>query len=152
MDQKKIPPASLGRLESIAKLMDSQFRIPGSNIRFGLDGIIGLIPGAGDFATLIVSTFLMSAMAKNGASGYVLARMAVNVVIDAIIGAIPFLGDLFDFGFKANTRNIKLMKEHYQEGRHRGSAAKVLVPLLILVFVIVAAIIYGTIKLFEWIF
>ena len=150
---KQIPQgANFRHLDWLAKLMDAQFRVPGTNFRFGLDGIIELIPGAGDLSTFAVSAYLMTLMAKNGASGYVLARMGMNVMIDALIGSIPIIGDLFDIAFKANMRNVRLMKEHYVEGRHRGSAWKVLLPVLIVVLLFVVAIIYGTYKLLVWIF
>ena len=133
---------ALKNINRLAKLMDSQFTLPGTNFRFGLDGILGLIPGAGDLSTLAVSAYMISVMAKNGASGNVIAKMVVNVLIDTLLGAIPFIGDLFDFVFKANNKNMKLMREHYQDGRHRGGAWKVVVPILILLIVIVGAIIY----------
>ena len=146
----KLENTSLRRLEWLARLMDSQFKIPGTNIRFGLDALVGLIPGVGDFSTFIVSAMMLSTLAKNGASGYVLARMILNVVIDALIGAIPILGDIFDVGFRANERNMKLMREHYVEGRHKGSAAKVIVPVIILLAVIVAGIVWLSYKLIAW--
>ena len=132
--------------------MDAQFRIPGTNFRFGLDGLIGLIPGAGDLSTFAVSGYMLWVMANNGASGFVLARMVVNVLIDALIGSIPFIGDLFDIAFKANLRNMRLMQEHYQEGRHRGSAWKMIVPVLVILFLIIAGIILLTYKLLASIF
>jgi len=104
--------SSAKNLEWLAKLMDSQFRFPGTNVRFGLDALLGLIPGVGDFASFIISGMMLSVLAKNGASGYVLARMTLNILLDALIGSIPVLGDLFDVGFKANQRNLKLMREH----------------------------------------
>ena len=118
-------------------------------MRFGLDAIIGLIPGAGDFAGLLVSGYMVSVMAKNGASGFVLARICLNVLIDALLGSIPFLGDIFDFAFKANDRNMRLMHEHYKEGRHQGGAWKVIVPILLLLTAFVAGIVWLTYKLFE---
>ncbi len=124
------------RIAWLAKLMDKQFSIPGTNFRFGLDGLIGLIPGAGDISTFAVSCYLLTLMAKNGASGYVMARMVLNVAIDTIIGAIPFFGDLFDFAFKANSKNLRLMQEHFVEGRHRGGAWKVIVPVIIVLLLI----------------
>ena len=142
----------LREIGMLAKLMDSQFRIPGTNMRFGLDGIIGLIPGAGDLSTFAVSGYMLWIMARNGASSYVLARMTMNILIDALIGSIPFVGDVFDFAFKANTRNMRLMQQHYQEGRHKGSAWKVIVPVLIVLFLIIIAIIYGMYKLIASLF
>lgn len=150
---KQIPqPRDFNQLDWISKLMDAQFSIPGTKFRFGLDGIIGLIPGAGDISTFAVSAYLLTIMARNGASGYVMARMALNVVIDALFGMVPILGDLFDIAFKANMRNLKLMKEHYVEGRHRGGAWKIVAPLLLLLFVIVGGIIWGSYKLLAWLF
>jgi hypothetical protein len=150
---KRIPQQTdFKQLDWIAKLMDAQFSIPGTNFRFGLDGIIGLIPGAGDISTFAVSAYLLTIMARNGASGYVLARMVLNVAIDALFGMIPILGDLFDIAFKANMRNLKLMKEHYVEGRHRGGAWKIIVPVLLILFLFVAAIIWGTYELLAWLF
>jgi hypothetical protein len=139
-------------MDFLARLMDSQFRVPGTNFRFGLDAVIGLIPGAGDLSTFAISSYMLVVMAKNGASGYVLARMVVNVLIDAIFGMIPVIGDLFDIGFKANMRNMRLMHEYYQEGRHRGSAWRVIVPVLIILFFLVAGIIWLGYKLLVYLY
>src|SRR6187200_2266810 len=92
-------PQGLRKLGRLAKLLDAQFRIPGTDIRFGLDGLIGLIPGAGDLSTFAVSGYMLWVMANNGASGFVLARMTLNILIDALIGSIPILGDIFDIAF-----------------------------------------------------
>jgi hypothetical protein len=143
---------ALHHVQKLAKLMDAQFRFPGTDFRFGLDGILGLIPGAGDLSTFGVSGYMIWIMAKNGASGAVLARMMVNVILDAIIGSVPLIGDLFDFAFKANTRNVRLMEQYYAEGRHRGSAWKVVVPILIVLLLIIGAIIYGMYSLIARLF
>jgi len=153
--QKTTPAApnrELRHMESLARLMDSRFRIPGTDIRFGLDALIGLIPGAGDLSTFAISGYMLMIMAKNGASGYVLARMTLNVLLDALVGAIPLIGDLFDIAFKANTRNMRLMQQYYQQGRHRGGAWKVIVPVLIVLLAVIVAIIYGVYRLLAWIF
>ena len=86
-------------------------------------------------------------MARNGVSGYVLARMVLNILIDTIIGSIPLIGDLFDVAFKANLKNMRLLKEHYTEGRHQGSALKVVIPVLVIVLIIIIALIYLCYKL-----
>ncbi|MBA3285802.1 MAG: DUF4112 domain-containing protein [Nitrosopumilus sp.] len=132
--------------------MDSQFKIPGTTIRFGLDSLIGLVPGAGDLGTFLVSGYMLTILSKNGASGFVLARMAVNIMIDSIFGAIPVLGDIFDVFFKANQRNMQLMREHYVEGRHRGGAWKVVVPLLLVVLLFIAGLIWLSYKFLAWIY
>ena len=143
---------SIARLRGLAKLMDAQFRIPGTNFRFGLDGLLGLIPGAGDLSTFAVSGYMVMILAQNGASGFVLARMVLNILIDAVFGSIPLLGDIFDVYFKANIRNIKLMEEHYVEGRHRGGAWKVVVPVLLFVLLIIGLIIWGVWSLIAAVF
>jgi hypothetical protein len=143
---------ALRDMEFLARLMDSRFRIPGTDIRFGLDALIGLIPGAGDLSTFAVSGYMLLIMARNGASGYVLARMTFNILVDVIIGSIPLLGDLFDFVFKANMRNMRLMQQHYREGRHRGSAWKVIIPILIILFIIIVGLVWGIYRLIAWIF
>ena len=145
-------PAELEHVYFLSRWMDDRFRIPGTNIRFGLDGLIGLIPGVGDFSTFIVSGYLVLLMARNGASGYVLARMIFNIVLDAALGAIPFVGDLFDFAFKANVANVKLMQRYYQQGRYRGSAWKLIIPVLMVLGLVLAGIIWGLYHLFRAIF
>src|SRR5689334_10637016 len=111
-------------LNTLASLMDNRFRIPGTNIRFGFDALIGLVPGIGDLVSFAVSAYIISEASKNGASGYVRSRMILNVAIDTIVGAIPFMGDIFDVGFKANQKNMRLLQQHFNEGKHKGSAKK----------------------------
>ena len=132
--------------------MDAQFRIPGTNIRFGLDGIIGLIPGVGDFSSFLISAYLVSMAVNKGASGFVVARMLFNISVDALVGAVPILGDIFDVAFKANQRNMKLLKEHYTEGRHKGSAAKVIIPVVIVLLALLAGVLWLCYKVITWIF
>ncbi len=116
------PYEDLKWLDTVSDLLDTRYRIPGTNIRFGADFLLGLIPGAGDALTFGISGLLVLVMARKGASGMVLFKMIGNIVLDVIVGAIPILGDLFDLGYKANRRNLHLMEEHYKEGRHQGSA------------------------------
>lgn len=144
--------ADLRRLSWLSKLLDSQFRVPGTNFRFGLDPLVGLIPGVGDFTTFLVSSLMLATLARNGASGHVLARMILNVVLDTLVGAIPVVGDLFDFGFKSNQRNLRLLEEHYTEGRHRGGAWKVIVPVLLLLLVCIVGIVWLVYKIGSWLF
>ncbi len=152
MEKESTPNASMKHIAMLTKLMDKQFKIPGTDFRFGLDGLIGLIPGAGDVATFCVSCYLLVLMAKNGASGHVMARMVFNVAIDAILGSIPLIGDLFDFAFKANSRNLRLLQEHYVEGRHRGSAWKVIIPVMLVLLLIMAGAIWLVAKAISALF
>jgi hypothetical protein len=152
MNRNYPTPKGLKNIDYLAKLMDAQFRVPGTNFRFGLDALIGLIPGGGDLSTFAVSGYMLWIMAQNGASGYILARMVLNVLLDTIIGSIPILGDLFDMVYKSNMRNMRLMQEHYREGRHRGSAWKVIVPVLVVLFLIIVGVMYLTYKLLASLF
>ena len=133
MSQPKAFPA----IERLADFLDTRYRIPGTNIRFGADFIIGLVPYAGDVVTFGISSVLVLAMARQGVSGIVLAKMIGNILLDASVGTIPILGDLFDLGYKANRRNLKLLQEHYEEGKHKGSAWWVLVLVLLILLVLI---------------
>ena len=103
----------------VARLMDDQFTIPGTNLRFGLDPLLGLLPGWGDSASALVSSLLILQSARAGVPKVVLARMVLNILINAAVGALPGLGDAFSFWFKSNARNQLL----YQ--RHAGTARRV---------------------------
>ena len=103
---------SLARLEALAKLMDGAFVIPGTNIRMGLDGIIGLVPIAGDLVSGLISSYLIWEARQLGASRWVIGRMMANTLIDTTIGAIPVLGDAFDVVFRTNLRNMALLRKH----------------------------------------
>lgn len=100
----------LARLDRLAHLLDARFRLPGTGIRFGLDGLLGLIPGVGDVATTAPSAWMIVRGWQLGARRRVLVRMAGNTAIDFVVGSIPLVGDLFDVGFKANLRNAALLR------------------------------------------
>lgn len=104
----------LERLRTLARLLDSAIQIPGTRIRFGFDALIGMVPGLGDFIGAILSSFLIFQAARLGVPKSTLVRMMGNVGIDTIVGEVPLLGDLFDFGWKSNTRNLALLEEHLQ--------------------------------------
>jgi Domain of unknown function (DUF4112) len=103
---------SLARLEALAKLMDSSFNVPGTNIRMGLDGIIGLVPIAGDLISGMISSYVIWEARRLGASRWVIGRMMTNTLIDTVFGAVPILGDAFDVLFRTNIRNLALLKKH----------------------------------------
>src|ERR1043166_2407319 len=111
-----LPPEDRQRRQSVeplfrwlALLMDNVLRIPGTNLRFGLDPIIGLIPGLGDTASAIVSALALVQAARSGLPKILLARMATNIVVNELIGIIPGIGDAFSFWFKSNARNYDLL-------------------------------------------
>src|SRR5688572_23812153 len=114
--QRTVRPTVLAKrdaalwLEKLAWLMDSSIPL-GSRWSIGLDGLLGLIPGIGDLAGSFLSTFIVIAAAQAGLPRTAVARMIVNVAVDTVLGAIPFLGDIFDFTFKANAKNIKIFRE-----------------------------------------
>lgn len=137
-------------VERVSHLMDEQFQIPGTNLRFGLDPIINFIPMAGGLGGLAVSTVLLITMAKHGVSRKVLLLMTLNIILDSTIGAIPLIGNIFDFAYKSNSRNIKLLKEHYDEGKHQGSGKGIIlwiILILILSFLMIAYLIW---LVFSW--
>jgi hypothetical protein len=144
-DKSKFP-----LLSRVAYLMDEQFRFPGTKFRFGLDPILNLIPIAGDMAGLLISAGLLLAMARKGASNKLVVLMSLNILLDATIGAIPIIGQLFDFFFKANSRNMKLMKEHYLEGKHQGSGKNVIITVGIILIVVMGLFCYGVYHLAVW--
>ena len=142
MEDKHQGRPELKWLDTTTKLLDNQFRIPGTDIRFGFDFIIGLVPGVGDVVSLGISGMLVSVMARKGASGMVIVKMLWNILLDGVIGAIPILGDIFDLSYRANRRNLTLLKEHYEEGEHQGSATFVVIVVLLFVIGIIIAAIY----------
>jgi len=144
-DKSKFP-----LLSRVSYLMDEQFRFPGTKFRFGLDPILNLIPIAGDMAGLLISAGLLLAMARKGASNKLVVLMSLNILLDATIGAIPIIGQLFDFFFKANSRNMKLMKEHYLEGKYQGSGKNVIITVGIILIVVMGLFCYGVYHLAVW--
>lgn len=119
-------------VERVSRLLDSQFRVPGTNWRFGLDPLMGLIPVVGGLPSLAISGLLIMTMLRHGASGQLVVRMVLNVVFDTVVGAIPVLGNVFDFAFKANDRNVRLLRAHYAEGKHQGSGKGLLLLIVLL--------------------
>lgn len=104
-------------LDLLSRVLDSWFRIPGTTIRFGLDGIVGLIPGVGDIIAGIASCIIIVAAWVRGVPYVTIARMLVNLAIDVIVGAVPLLGDMFDIAWKANRRNYSLLAGHLKHPR-----------------------------------
>ncbi|SEK69244.1 protein of unknown function [Roseovarius nanhaiticus] len=100
----------LERIDTVARLMDAQFRLPLVGTRIGLDGLIGLVPGIGDVAVMLPPLWMIQRGWQHGARRRTLVRMTMNSGIDLVIGAIPLVGDLFDIGYKANLRNATLLR------------------------------------------
>ena len=103
-------------VDRLASWLDARFVIPGTSVRFGLDSLIGLIPGIGDSATAAVGCYIIARAADLGAPKRLLARMGWNLLVDLLIGTIPIAGDIFDLTWKANLRNAALLKAHLERG------------------------------------
>lgn len=143
-------PPQLETLNSLTKILDNRFTIPGTNIKFGLDFLIGLVPYAGDIISFLMSSGLVLVMVRHGASGMLVTKMLGNIFLDTTVGSIPILGDIFDLGYKANRRNYHLLEEHYEEGKHSGSIWPVLIGVLIAIiamFVLLIWIIWQVVEL-----
>ena len=133
---------SLERVRAMSRVLDTAIRIPGTNMRFGLDAIVGLVPGVGDLVGAGMSGFIILTAARLGAPPAVLVRMVANVGIDALVGVVPIAGDLFDAAWRANTRNAALLERHLEApvATKRASRGVVAALLLILVLLVVGAI------------
>lgn len=107
----------IARLEALAKLLDVAFIMPGTNIRYGIDGLIGLIPVVGDLITTAISLWIVREARALGAPWHVTARMLGNVALDGVVGLVPVAGDAFDVVFKANVRNIRLLRRWLDKQR-----------------------------------
>jgi hypothetical protein len=108
---------SIERLRQLAYLLDDRFRVPGTKYRIGLDGLIGLVPGLGDAATTLLSLYIVLEARRLGVPVTKLGRMGLNVGLDAVLGAVPLVGDLFDVAWKANRRNLALLLDHVDPDR-----------------------------------
>ena len=154
MPESKLDPTrarvSRARMEKLAWLLDGFVRVPGTNFRFGLDSIIGLVPGVGDVVGLLLGATILYESVRAGAPRALLVRMLGNAATDALGGLVPVVGDLFDFAFKSNQRNARLLLEHLDrlearpvvEAQRRGSA--------LLALLLVAAFLAVTCGLLWW--
>ena len=134
---------TLKRLRQLSHLLDKALTVPGTPISIGLDPILGLIPVGGDFLGVMLSSYIILEAARLGAPTATLSRMVLNMIIDGLVGAIPILGDLFDFTWRANTYNIKLLEDYLKFPRQNKSVDKwfmfaVSVGLLLVAIVLIA--------------
>jgi hypothetical protein len=106
---------AVARLDALATLMDAAFIIPGTNFRMGLDGVIGLLPIAGDLISSMVSSYIVWEARQLGVPRWMLARMMLNVAIDTAVGSVPIVGDVFDVMFRANLKNMALLKRYLEQ-------------------------------------
>ena len=136
-------------VEALARWLDYAFRMPGG-FRFGFAGIIGLIPGIGDIFDAMISLYIVVRAIQLGVSRVAIARMLVNVGIEALAGSVPFIGDLFDIAFKANRRNYRLLKSHMAEPRRQSAHDWLFLGVMaLMVIASVALPVFGLIELFK---
>ena len=147
---------TLARMERIERLMDRSLTLPGG-FKLGFDSIIGLIPGVGDVVSSLFAGSIFMKAVKLGLPKTILARMAFNILIDALIGSIPIFGDIFDIVFKANTRNMALVRTYYENPKRAERRATTsfyallgITLFLLLLFLYVCARILGA--FFAWVF
>jgi hypothetical protein len=125
MTEREVAVDRLRGARALAHILDDGVRIPGLGVRFGLDAVIGLVPGLGDFAGAILSSYVVVLAARLGAPKAVILRMIGNVAVDTIGGSVPLLGDLFDVGWKANLRNVALLDRWIdQPGRTHATSRR----------------------------
>jgi hypothetical protein len=99
-------------LQRLSFLLDNAIAIPGTSFRIGLDPLIGLVPGGGDILSAILSGYIVAEASRLGASRTILLQMATNIVLESALGTVPLLGDVFDAGWKANAKNVRLLEDH----------------------------------------
>jgi Domain of unknown function (DUF4112) len=154
-DNKTISPTpphpEFALIDSISSLMDNQFRIPFTQVRFGVDFLIGLIPTVGDWLSFGISSGLVFSMLRRGIGVGMLFKMMGNITLDATVGSIPILGDLFDLHFKANRRNVALLKQYYVENPNPPAAKRSFFIVTVLFLFVLIGILMGMWKLIAWI-
>jgi hypothetical protein len=150
----RIANSRLAQARALAKLLDRAFRIPGTNITFGLDPILGLIPGGGDLAGAVFSSWLIMLGSRMGLPKHILMRMVANVAIDTVAGSIPLVGDLFDVAWKSNTRNLALLEQfaNSPSGSGRLASRGLVIGAVAIVTLLLIAGIWVSVLLFRALF
>lgn len=148
--------ARLDQMNNLAWLLDNSIRIPIINYRIGLDAIIGLIPGLGDVAGLLISSVIVIQAIRLGAPSATLLQMVLNIAIEALIGLVPMLGDVFDATFKSNIRNMRLLNlalDHPQTGRavNRAAGTGIIVAVIAALIGIIVLIGGAGFLIFRWV-
>ena len=131
------------RLESlrhVSRLLDSAFEVPGTSWRIGLDPIVGLVPGIGDFLSPLFTVAILVQAWQLGVPKVVQARMFINAALDSLVGSVPLLGDLFDFAWKANNLNMALLERHAYEERRASPGDWAFVSLMIVLVLALAVV------------
>ncbi|SEU31292.1 DUF4112 domain-containing protein [Stigmatella erecta] len=140
--------AALDQVRRLARQLDTSLRLPGG-VRIGWDAVLGLIPAVGDWAGALLSSYIILQAVRLGASREVLLRMVGNVAVEALVGVVPFVGDLFDVAWRANVRNVTLLEKHLAAptATRRASQAWVFLAVLLLVALLALA---ATLTVLVW--
>ena len=146
---------NLERLRTIARLFDTAFGIPGTQMRFGIDALFGLVPGLGDVAGALVAIYALHVARSLRAPAAIQLHMLGNIALDALVGTVPLIGDLFDFVFKAQTRNLALLDNWLATPQHtvrRSRRGLIFIPVaIVVVFATLTALgIWMLFILFHW--
>ena len=143
----------LERVERLATLLDNAIPIPGTRFRIGLDPLLGLLPGLGDALGALASAWILVEAARLGVSRTVLARMLYNIAVDTLVGAVPGAGDLFDFVWKSDAKNVALLRRHLEQPDmvHRASRRLLLAVLVLLAGAAVVSVV-AAILLIKFLF
>lgn len=142
------PSSAVSRARGLARVLDDLIRIPGTNLRLGLDPIIGLIPGVGDMLGGLMSGYILLVAAQEGVPASVLTRMLGNIALDSFVGIVPVVGDLFDVGVKSNRRNVDLLDRYLSTPTKTKAASRGIVALIVLAAIL---LVVGTIAAGVWI-
>jgi hypothetical protein len=137
---RPIDDERLRRVRGLARLLDSAVGIPGTKVRFGLDALLGILPAGGDVVGAALSATIVLAAARWGAPASLLARMTANLAMDALVGALPLLGDLADIGWRANVRNVELLESFLESSGPRRRSRGALVGVGVLLVAVVGLI------------
>lgn len=139
------------KLDKLAWVLDSSIRVPGTSWRIGLDGLIGLVPGIGDLTTGALSGYIVVQAVQLGVAPIVVMRMLLNVLLETVIGVIPVVGDLFDFAFRANLRNVRLMQSYLERpGQVRKRSTLTVMLVILAVIALLVFTVWLVISLLGW--
>lgn len=144
-------------VRQLADLLDSRFRIPGTQQTFGVDAVLGLIPGVGDVVGLAAGGVVITNAVRLGARGWTLVQMLVNIVLDATIGSVPVAGTVFDVFYKANNRNVALLEEHVRDAQAartqaRRAVLRSITAVVVVTVVVAVVLVVGVVWLLQWLF
>ncbi len=132
--------SGLDRIRALSHLLDNAIPIPGTDYSFGLDPIIGLLPAGGDVVGTVLSAYIVLEATRFRLTVPTLSRMFFNILLDMVVGTIPFIGDLFDMGWKANAKNLRLIEAHLQHPEASQSADRKFFVILVLAFIVIIAV------------